>query len=188
MFKINKLISIVTVIAISTTTSIANAKHNEHNIENNYFYSTAKVINIDPIINTVEVTTPRRECWEEEITRPVYTHNHNNTGNVIFGGLVGGIVGNQFGRGRGKTAATVVGSIIGATIGNNTVQNNHRVTRSDRTDVEHHCRVTHTTHSEQTVEGYWVTYRYKGEIFTTRLDEEPGKHLKIRVHVTPIVD
>lgn len=188
MFKTNKIISLFTIFTISTTATIAFAQHNNIKIENNYFFSTAKVTNIEPIIKNIQISTPRRECWQEEISRPVYTHQNRGHGNALFGGIIGGIVGNQFGRGDGKTAATVVGSIIGATVGNDITQQQHRTTRSERVDVEQHCKVTHTSESEQRIEGYWVTYRYKDEIFTTRMNEQPGEHLKIRVQVTPVFD
>jgi len=185
MITNKKFISIITILTILSISNVVQAKHEDSKIKNNFFYATARVNNIDPIVKNVEVSTPKRECWEEEISRPVYTEHRNNTGDVLFGGLVGGVVGNQFGHGRGKTAATVVGSIIGAAVANDVTESNRHVTRSTSVEYEHRCRVTHTSYTEQRVEGYWVTYRYKGEIFTSRLDEEPGKRLKIKVQVTP---
>ncbi|MCK9488420.1 MAG: hypothetical protein M0Q42_03275 [Xanthomonadales bacterium] len=42
---------------------------------------------------------------------------------------------------------------------------------------------------EETVEtqavGYDVQYRYRGELFQSRLDEDPGDRLRIRVEITP---
>ncbi len=186
MSNVNKLLNLCAVVTISAISSNAIAQHNEHNIKNNFFYTTAKVINVEPIVKNIQITTPKRECWEEQVFRPVYK-NHDQA-NVLFGGLVGGIVGNQFGQGDGKKAATVVGSIIGAAVGNNIVQKNHNTSRSERVDVERHCKVTQTTHSEQRVEGYWVSYRYKGEMFTTRMNDEPGKRLKVRVQITPVLN
>ncbi len=184
----NNMLRFIVLLAMSSSVSIAYAQHDDddYKIKNNFFYATAKVVNIEPIIKTVQVSTPKRECWEEQITTPVYTQRHNDHGNVLFGGLVGGIVGNQFGRGDGKVAATVVGSIIGAAVGNDIAQKKHVVTRSERVDVERHCRVTQTSHSEQRTEGFWVTYRYKGKMFTTRMEQEPSKHLKVRVQVTAV--
>ncbi len=186
----NKMLSFITLLAMSASVSSAYAQHDEQNykIKNNFFYATAKVVNIEPIIKTVQVSIPKKECWEEEITTPVYTQRHNEHGTALFGGIVGGIVGNQFGRGDGKTAATVVGSIIGAAVGNDVAQQKHVVTRSERVDVERHCRVTQTSHSEQQTEGFWVTYRYKGKMFTSRMEQEPGKHLKVRVQVSAVLN
>jgi uncharacterized protein YcfJ len=185
MKKTNQLITLLTVVTLSSMVNIAQAKHQNNEINNTVFYATAKVLNIEPIVKNIEVSTPKRECWEEEVSRPEYTTYKNNTGNVIFSGLVGGIVGNQFGHGRGKTAATVVGSIIGAAIGNDITKNDRYVTRTERVDYEHHCRVTQTSYTEERIEGYWVTYRYKGEIFTSRMNEEPGKRLRVKIQVTP---
>jgi len=188
MLKNYKITSLITMAAISLSSNVASAQHIDHDIKNNFFYSKAKVINIEPIIRNVQVTTPKKECWQEEITRPVYTQHNSGHGKTLVGGIIGGIVGNQFGRGDGKRAATVVGSIIGAAVGNDIAKKSRYTTRSERVDVEHHCRVTQITHSEQRTEGYWVTYRFKGEMFTTRMDQQPGKKLKVRVQVTPILD
>lgn len=187
MLKINKLIKIITVVTISGTASIANAEHVIDDIQNNFFYATAKVINIEPIVKNIQVSIPERECWEEEVSRPVHARQNYRTGKVLFGGLVGGVVGNQFGHGRGKTAATLLGTIVGATIGHD-IAREEKYINSRSIDVEQHCRITHTTLSEQKIDGYWVTYRYKGEIFTTRMDDEPAKHLKVRVQVNPILN
>jgi uncharacterized protein YcfJ len=46
--------------------------------------------------------------------------------------------------------------------------------------------VNHQTHEEERIDGYHVTYRYKGEIFTTRLPYDPGDRLKVQVSVTPV--
>ncbi|MFV1983182.1 MAG: glycine zipper 2TM domain-containing protein [Thiohalomonadales bacterium] len=187
MLKINKLIKIITVVTISGTASIANAEHVIDDIQNNFFYATAKVINIEPIVKNIQVSIPERECWEEEVSRPVHARQNYRTGKVLFGGLVGGVVGNQFGHGRGKTAATLLGTIVGATIGHD-IAREEKYINSRSIDVEQHCRITHTTLSEQKIDGYWVTYRYKGEIFTTRMDDEPAKHLKVRVQVNPVLN
>jgi len=38
------------------------------------------------------------------------------------------------------------------------------------------------------LEGYDVEYRYRGEVFVSRLDHDPGDRLRIRVAVTPAVE
>jgi len=188
MLKINKIISLIGLFSMSSMANIALAEHEGHDIDNDFFYSTAKVINIDPIIRNIQISTPHRECWDEEISRPVYTEHNNGEGNVLIGGIIGGVVGNQFGHGNGKHAATVVGSILGAAIGNDIAQQQRYTSREDVVDVEHHCRVTHTVSHEEQIEGYWVTYRFKGTNFKTRMSEKPGKRLKLRVQVTPVSD
>ena len=37
-------------------------------------------------------------------------------------------------------------------------------------------------------EGYDVEYRYRGEVFVSRLDHDPGDRLRIRVAVIPAAD
>src|SRR5262245_14958983 len=88
-------------------------------------YDYARVIDVDPIVRHVKVSTPRRECWTETRYEEVsYTEQGGNSppprgsaGSMILGGIIGAAVGNQIGGGDGRRAATVAGAIIGSAIG-----------------------------------------------------------------------
>ena len=41
---------------------------------------------------------------------------------------------------------------------------------------------------ERRVVAYDVEYQYKGDVFMSRLDRDPGSRLRIRVSVTPVED
>lgn len=60
------------------------------------------------------------------------------------------------------------------------------VTISDRTIVggdEEHCRTVTDLRATDRVLGYDVTYRYGGHVYRTRLDYDPGDHLRVRVNM-----
>ncbi|MDA1076076.1 MAG: hypothetical protein O3A63_15145, partial [Proteobacteria bacterium] len=52
--------------------------------------------------------------------------------------------------------------------------------------VEHVCRVVEEYVSEQVVTGYDVTYEYAGETYTSHMETDPGRKLRVRVNVTPV--
>jgi uncharacterized protein YcfJ len=144
------------------------------------FRDKAKVVDVRPIIEIVEVPNERRECWTEE----VYGSRSRNSGaGMIVGGIIGGVIGNQIGRGDGRKVATVAGTVIGAAVGADA----DRQARSEPySNTEHHCRVTTDYIQEERLRGYRVTYRYQGQTFTTEMDHDPGKFVPVRVQVTPV--
>jgi uncharacterized protein YcfJ len=147
------------------------------------FQDTARVISAEPIYRTVEINTPERHCWDEEVEH--YRPGHHAYTPTVLGGIIGGVVANKVsrGRGRGRDVATVAGALLGSAIGHDV---SHRNTRGYyTTSTERRCEVTHRTTYEEELVGYDVTYRYKGRLFTTRTDEHPGKRIPVTVNVRP---
>ncbi|MEL7373964.1 MAG: hypothetical protein AAGJ36_05830, partial [Pseudomonadota bacterium] len=73
-------------------------------------YEYARVLDVKPLIRTVQVEIPVRECYE----RPVEVRRERRRGGlgrVIAGGIIGGVIGSQFGDGSGREAMTVLGSV-----------------------------------------------------------------------------
>ena len=148
---------------------------------NNIYFDHARVTNVEPVYTTVRVEVPREQCYREEIR---YPRNGNKAASTILGGIIGGAVGHNLGRHR--SGATVAGAIIGAAVGN-------ELGKSHRQGYEHRryedvCETSYGYEEEQRIDGYNVTYRYKGEYFTTYMEQHPGKRLPIKVHVSPVVD
>jgi uncharacterized protein YcfJ len=146
------------------------------------FIGKAKVVEATPLYETVEVAQPVTECWTERVTR-----NHRGHGNYIApiaGGVIGGFVGNELGRGRGKTALTVAGTLLGASLGHNY----HDSHRRQRPVVEHvkRCETVDRYEQERQLVGYRVKYRYEGQTYYTQTTEHPGKHIRVRVKVSPV--
>ncbi len=138
----------------------------------------ARVTHVEPIYRTVTVTSPQRECWDEPRR---YRDGHKSYTSTIAGGIIGGVVGNQFGGGSGNTAMTVAGTLLGGSVGRDLGVRD----RGHDYGYEEHCRVTERRHREQRIDGYEVTYRYHGQIYTTLMDHHPGKFIPVDVHVEP---
>jgi uncharacterized protein YcfJ len=146
------------------------------------FHDRAKVVDVIPIREIVRVPSERRECWTEEVSRP---RARGDAGvYALTGGLIGGIVGNQVGRGDGRKVATAAGSVIGAVIGHDIGRN--RAGAGTDYVLEQRCQVVEEFYEEERLAGYDVTYRYRGREYTTRMDEAPGKFVKLRVRVDPV--
>lgn len=47
------------------------------------------------------------------------------------------------------------------------------------------CRTVMVEREERRISGYDVEYRYKGELYLSRMDVDPGNKLRIRVTVAP---
>lgn len=150
------------------------------------FRDEAEVIHVEPIIRTVEIAVPERECWEEEVRFPAGYGQPVSPTRAIAGGIIGGVIGNQVGRGRGKTAATIAGTVLGASIGHDLARRSAARAHGDRIAYEQRCRTIQRYRTEERTEGYWVTYRYRGETFKTRLPYDPGDRLTVRVTVAPV--
>jgi len=157
---------------------------------------------VDPIVRHVRVRTPVRECWEE--TR--YEHyddydrrdrpRRSEAGATIAGGIIGGVLGRQFGDGKGRDAMTVVGTLVGAAIGNERANRAREYDRRydyDRYDAYERqsypvtrCETRYRAEDEERIDGYRVTYRYRGQTYTTRTDYDPGDRIRVRVDVSPV--
>ncbi len=85
-------------------------------------YDYARVVDVQPLITRVRVTTPQRECWDETrvdqrgqwLRRPL---PRSTAGGAVLGAVIGGVLGHQIGSGRGRDAATAAGVVIGAAVG-----------------------------------------------------------------------
>lgn len=143
-------------------------------------YAYANVIDVQPIVRTVRIEQPRRECWTEEVTR--YERRHNAAGPMIAGGIIGGVLGNQIGKGNGRRAATAAGVLIGSSIGHDKAPTEVR----PRTRVEQHCTVQREFYEEERIDGYRVTYEYGGAAYVTRMRHHPGNQVRVQVSVRPV--
>jgi len=167
------------------------------------YIDTAKVLDVEPIYETVTVSIPEESCWNKPHRRNRHKNsNHQNNKNssytgTIAGGIIGGVVGNQFGHGRGKDAMTVAGTLLGLSIGHDLSQNASYRSSGDTFGYpskhsnrghKQHCRTTTRHESRQEIVGYRVKYRYKGNKLWTRTQNHPGKRIKVRVSIKPLHD
>lgn len=156
------------------------------------FTDTARVVDVQPIVRTVRIEHPRRECWDEEVPRAAESHQNHNPGGMIVGGIVGGLMGHAIGRrvnkGRGRYAATAAGTLIGAAVGHSATEHKHRHASSNGYEYRERCRTYVDYTTEERVDGYWVTYLYQGEEFRTRMGRDPGDTIPVRVRVVPLTN
>ncbi|NOZ53752.1 MAG: glycine zipper 2TM domain-containing protein [Gammaproteobacteria bacterium] len=185
---ITRLLTIIILTATVTFPLFAIAGHghdNHHGTKHKHF-DYAKVIDVDPIYKTIRRSTPEQQCWYEDVHKPITRRiHHHNTDNVLIGGIIGGVIGHHLGEGHNKNVATLAGTIIGSAIGHNTgAQTIH--TGEYQISQERHCETRTTYRTEERLQGYRVTYRYKGELFTTKMQHHPGKRIRVKVQITPV--
>jgi uncharacterized protein YcfJ len=152
---------------------------------NHAVYDYAKVLNVEPVVRYVTVSTPVKECWEEMETYATRSNPPGTAGRTLFGAIVGGVIGHQFGSGRGNDAATVAGALMGAAVGHDAGRRNadYHTTRYSR--PVRRCETNYQTHEEERIDGYKVLYTYNGRKYSTRTPFDPGNRLRIRVDVRP---
>ena len=142
-------------------------------------YQQARVLSATPIYETVRIPSSREVCWDEEVT---YQRRRSPT-SALLGGVIGGAIGHQFGNGHGKDAMTVAGALIGASVANDAAR---KKANGQYTQLEQRCRTTQEYYDEERVTGYRVQYEYNGQVYDTRMDNEPGEYLDLRVSVSPV--
>ena len=151
------------------------------------YYDYARVLDVQPIYRTVRIPREERECWDERVAVRE-RHGGDSYTPMIVGGIIGGVVGSHIGKGRGRDAATVAGTILGASIGRDIARSSAEAHEDVYYTTETRCRVRKVYHEEERIDGYRVTYRYRGHTFVTRMPHEPGRRIRVRVRVTPVWD
>ena len=182
----NKLILSCAIAAAFATSAQASRGHYDQEQYDNGFADYARVDHVEPIVREIRVSTPREECYQEEvryIERPGFLQA--NTG-LLLGGLAGGLLGGQIGHGSGRKIATIGGSLLGAGVGYDYQNRYHPARERERVSYEDRCRTVEEVHTEERVEGYDVSYRYQGKRFQTQLPYDPGDRIRVGVDVRPL--
>lgn len=142
-------------------------------VEENVTYGYAQVMRVTPIYGTFRVRVPEQRC-EPSASRD---NGDGSTGTVV-GAIVGGALGNQVGKGDGRKASTIAGAVVGGALG-------RKLDRNSGSAPVTRCRTVDVEHEERRIVGYDVEYQYKGDKYMSRLDQDPGSRLRIRIAVTP---
>ena len=148
--------------------------------DNNVHYAYGEVLDARPIYRTTHRPRAQEVCWEEPVE--YYRRGHGSPAGTLVGALIGGVVGNQFGSGSGRRAATAAGVLIGAAAGNDASRRGGYVSRG----YEQRCEIRRDWEPARDIVGYDVTYRYRGEIYQTRTDYDPGDSIRVRVMVDAV--
>lgn len=144
-------------------------------------FAFADVLSAEPVYEVVESTRPREQCFERRTSRD--RRYEDTTAGTIVGAIIGGAAGSRVGDGNGRRAATVAGAVIGGLVGREVDASNNPRGRSTSTRTE--CEVVDEIVEEQRIAGYDVQYRYRGEVYLSRLSYDPGSKLRIRVAISP---
>jgi uncharacterized protein YcfJ len=151
-------------------------------------YDVAQVVHAEPIYRTVRHAVPREECHLREVAYREAGPGGGATAPVL-GAIIGGAVGNAVGRNKSnKRVGAVAGAALGGSIGYDmSWRSAARHGEAVHYRTERVCSVV--THYQEVarVDGYHVTYRYRGDTYTTRMPYDPGKQLRVRVHVEPVI-
>lgn len=141
----------------------------------------SEVISAEPLIRTVK--TPREECREELVSRQKPVKDPHQVTGTIAGAVIGGVLGNQVGGGTGKDIATVGGAVAGGYAGNKVQEKIQKGNTED--SLETVCHTVYDSH--EVMDGYEVTYRYHDRVEVIRMDEDPGRRLRME-DGKPVID
>lgn len=138
----------------------------------------APVVRVYPIKQTEIYRQPREKCYREHVEVPA----HASPAGSVVGGLLGAAIGNKLGHGSSnRKIGTVAGAVVGATVGNSVSQ----ARAHPHTETRDICETVYDESAEEHVVGYDVEYRYAGRSYTTRMDHDPGKEIRLRVNAYP---
>jgi uncharacterized protein YcfJ len=180
----NKLISALILAAAVGVSGCASAgPHWARHDDRHDLREVARVVAVEPIYETVRIAIPRERCWEERHPHVTYRDRNSYTGPLV-GAIVGGVVGNRFGGGSGKTAMTIAGTLLGASIANDLDNGTRSVAHRPRRELR--CETVDEYETREEIVAYRVKYRYKGHIYHTRMDHDPGDTIRLNVTVDPV--
>lgn len=145
-------------------------------------YAWADVIDAQPVTRIYRQPVETEVCWQEEVYREI--PERRATAPAILGAIVGGVIGNQFGGGHGRDVMTVAGAALGHAV---VKDNQHRAYPNHfEARFENRCGTNTDWQESRTVVGWDVTYQYDGITYQTRMQDEPGDRIKVRVNVEPV--
>jgi uncharacterized protein YcfJ len=145
--------------------------------DDNAHFGWADVLRADPVQGVTRTQVPRQECYDQPVVRH---EGGNSTAGTVLGAVIGGVLGNTVGKGDGRKAATVVGAVAGGAVGNRAAGGG-----TDYQSTQTQCRDVSSISEQRRIIGYDVEYRYRGEVYMSRLNYDPGERLRVRVSVTP---
>jgi len=182
-----KLVLISLGVALCIAAPVQARDKDHHRRVGNQYRDFAQVIDVQPVFRSVSVPQTAQECWNEQVNQPVrrQVRSNDTAGATVVGGIIGGAMGKHFG-GR-DPAAVVAGTLLGAAIAHDAAS--HSQQRNEYVVVEQRrCHEYTEYRQEEQQDGYIVTYRYEGEIFTAHMNSHPGRRIRVKVSVEPIFE
>ena len=166
--------------------------------DDNARYGWADVLRVDPVYEDAAPeaadtpATPPQPCYEEQVpvrTPPSAQEDDSGKRTVggVLGAIVGGILGHQVGKGDGRKVATVGGAAAGAVVGSKLAadsDNGRQDAPVQKYTIVRHCPGGESNATRR-IAAYDVEYRYRGDVYTSRLSYDPGDRIRVKVNVTP---
>jgi uncharacterized protein YcfJ len=149
------------------------------------YYDEARVIDAQPLYETVTVNTPREVCRQERyaITEPT---RPRSAAIPVLAAVIGGALGNAVGHSNtNKKVGTAVGAVLGGAVGLDIANRRQVVGGVTRYETRSVCSLEDNISTEENLVGYRVRYRYQGQVYVMRTDRHPGDTVRVRVDVTP---
>lgn len=157
-------------------------------------YDMAQVLRSEPMLHSVRIVEPRQECRTEVRYVPVRERRGSVDAGAatLVGGVLGAVLGHQIGQREARGVGTVAGALLGGAIGHQVAQGQGGRAESGYRDDElravqgEQCVTRAVERYEDRIDGYRVTYRYNGRIYSAQLPRDPGATLRVRVNVQPV--
>lgn len=171
-----KSMIIVAIAASTATSAFANP--------NTESFAWAEVVEAEPVTRIIRRPVETEVCWQEEVYREI--PEHRSKAPQIVGAILGGLIGSQFGGGSGQDAMILAGATLGHAIAKDSQRRAHP--QKFYASLEDRCGINTEWRESRTVLGWDVTYEYQGVTYLTRMADEPGDQIKIRVNVEPVLN
>ena len=144
-------------------------------------YAWATVLEVEPVVRIIRRPVNEEACWEEEVYQEIPEYRSAVPG--IIGAVIGGVIGNQFGGGSGQDLMTMAGAAIGGSVAVDNQRRRHP--QKYYASLEKRCGMNTEWQESEQIVGWDVVYEYLGESYLTRLADEPGDQIRIRVDIQP---
>jgi uncharacterized protein YcfJ len=144
-------------------------------------YDQARVIGVEPIVETVTYTVPREICQEQRVQTGA--GGGPSPAVPLLGAATGGLIGSAV-SGNDQALGVAVGAVVGGAIGYDVARRNAQppyVTYG----TQEVCSTVQDTHEEERISGYRVKYEYLGQRYTAVTANPPGDTVRVRVDVSP---
>jgi len=189
--KMNRILGAFAVLAagLFVAVPVAAQGYRDRYADDGYF-DVARVVDVQPLYETVSQPVSSRECWREPVTYRTADRYYGPRDKTpaVLGGIIGGLIGNQVGHGRERDLATIAGVALGAAAAHDSQKRNGGYYQAGRTvrTSEERCSVRTDYREDRQLVGYDVTYDYQGRIGHVQTDFDPGDSIRVRIDVQAI--
>ncbi len=144
-------------------------------------YDRARVVDVQPLYETVSVTVPRQVCQEQRVQTGA--GGGQSVAPPLLGAVLGGVLGNAVSN-KNKPVGAAVGAVLGGAVGYDIARRNARPSYVTY-GTQEVCSTVSDVHEEERLNGYRVRYEYLGQRYTAITPNHPGDSVRVRVDVSP---